>query len=39
MIDLKDLRDDPEKYRQSERRRGRDPIIVDWVLAADASGA
>ena len=35
MIDLKDLRDDPEEYRKSERRRGRDPRVVDCVLAAD----
>lgn len=35
MIDLKDLRGDPETVRQSQRARGADPAVVDAVLAAD----
>ncbi|NDK92051.1 serine--tRNA ligase [Gordonia desulfuricans] len=36
MIDLKILRDDPERVRVSQRARGEDPGLVDALLAADA---
>ncbi len=35
MIDLKILRDDPDRVRESQRRRGEDPAIVDQLLDAD----
>ncbi|CAB4852506.1 unannotated protein [freshwater metagenome] len=35
MIDLKILRDDPERVRASQRSRGEDESIVDLLLAAD----
>ena len=35
MIDLKILREDPERVRESQRRRGEDPGIVDELLDAD----
>ena len=35
MIDLKLLRDDPERVRASQRARGDDPALVDALLAAD----
>lgn len=35
MIDLKDLRDNPDAYRDSQTARGEDPALVDAVLAAD----
>ncbi|MDX6267791.1 MAG: seryl-tRNA synthetase, partial [Frankiales bacterium] len=35
MIDLKLLRDDPERVRASQRARGDDPALVDVLLAAD----
>ncbi len=35
MIDLRELRDDPERFRASQRARGEDPALVDQVLAAD----
>ncbi|MGD9955686.1 MAG: serine--tRNA ligase [Candidatus Nanopelagicales bacterium] len=35
MIDLKLLRDDPDRVRESQRRRGEDPAIVDKLLDAD----
>jgi seryl-tRNA synthetase len=35
MIDLKLLRDDPERVRASQRARGEDPALVDALLAAD----
>ena len=35
MIDLKLLRDDPDRVRESQRRRGEDPGIVDQLLDAD----
>ena len=35
MIDLKLLRDDPERVRESQRARGEDPALVDALLAAD----
>ena len=36
MIDLKLLREDPERVRRSQRARGEDPALVDKLLAADA---
>lgn len=35
MIDLRELRDDPERARASQHARGEDPGLVDQVLAAD----
>jgi seryl-tRNA synthetase len=35
VIDLKLLRDDPERVRASQRARGEDPALVDVLLAAD----
>lgn len=35
MIDLKLVRDDPERVRASQRARGDDPALVDALLAAD----
>ncbi|HEY3869999.1 MAG TPA: serine--tRNA ligase [Actinocrinis sp.] len=35
MIDLRELRDDPDRFRASQRARGEDPGLVDQVLAAD----
>jgi seryl-tRNA synthetase len=35
VIDLKLLRDDPERVRASQRARGDDPALVDVLLAAD----
>ena len=35
MIDLKLLRDDPDRARASQRARGEDPALVDAALAAD----
>ncbi len=35
MIDLRALREDPERFRQSQQRRGEDPSRVDELLAAD----
>ena len=35
MIDLRLLRDDPERVRASQRARGEDPGLVDSLLAAD----
>ncbi|MGN6754598.1 MAG: serine--tRNA ligase [Intrasporangium sp.] len=35
MIDIKLLRDDPERVRASQLARGEDPGIVDAILAAD----
>ncbi len=37
MIDLKLLRDDPERVRQSQRDRRADVSVVDALLAADVS--
>jgi len=37
VIDLKQLRDDPELVRQSQRTRGEDPALVDALLDADAA--
>lgn len=36
MIDLKLLRDDPDRVRASQRARGEDPGLVDALLDADA---
>ncbi|MDT5263876.1 MAG: seryl-tRNA synthetase [Mycobacterium sp.] len=36
MIDLKLLRDDPDRVRASQRARGEDPALVDALLDADA---
>ena len=35
MIDLRQLREDPERFRASQTARGEDPGLVDAVLAAD----
>ena len=35
MIDLRLLRDDPERVRTSQRDRGADPSLVDALLSAD----
>jgi seryl-tRNA synthetase len=35
VIDLRALREDPERFRASQRARGEDPAGVDAVLAAD----
>jgi seryl-tRNA synthetase len=35
VIDLKLLRDDPDRVRESQRRRGEDPAVVDALLDAD----
>jgi seryl-tRNA synthetase len=35
VIDLKLLRDDPDRVRESQRRRGEDPTVVDRLLDAD----
>lgn len=37
MIDLKLLRDDPDRVRASQRARGEDPRLVDALLDADAA--
>jgi seryl-tRNA synthetase len=36
VIDLRELRDNPERLRASQRLRGEDPTLVDALLAADA---
>ncbi|MFC7755351.1 serine--tRNA ligase [Tsukamurella soli] len=36
MIDVKLLREEPDRVRASQRARGEDPDLVDAVLAADA---
>ncbi|MDQ1714096.1 MAG: seryl-tRNA synthetase, partial [Frankiaceae bacterium] len=35
MIDLRLLRDDPDRVRASQRARGADEALVDELLAAD----
>ncbi|MCU1594137.1 MAG: serine--tRNA ligase, partial [Frankiales bacterium] len=35
MIDLKLLREDPERVRDSQVARGEDPALVDALLKAD----
>jgi seryl-tRNA synthetase len=37
VIDLKLLREDPERIRTSQRARGEDPALVDVLLDADAA--
>ena len=37
MIDLKLLREDPDRVRASQRARGEDPALVDALLDADAA--
>ncbi|HYO31220.1 MAG TPA: serine--tRNA ligase [Nocardioidaceae bacterium] len=37
MIDLRELRDDPERAREAQRRRRASPELVDEVLRADES--
>ena len=37
MIDVKDLIDQPEKYRASQEARGADASLVDRIVEADAS--
>ena len=37
MIDLKLLREDPDRVRASQRARGEDPGLVDGLLAADTA--
>ncbi|UMB69860.1 serine--tRNA ligase [Mycobacterium paraterrae] len=37
MIDLKLLRENPETVRESQRKRGEDPALVDALLAADTA--
>ncbi|MCW2554909.1 MAG: seryl-tRNA synthetase [Mycobacterium sp.] len=37
MIDLKLLREDPDRVRASQRARGEDPALVDVLLDADAA--
>jgi seryl-tRNA synthetase len=37
VIDLRELREDPDRARASQRARGEDPTLVDRVLAADES--
>ncbi|GAA1482314.1 serine--tRNA ligase [Gordonia sinesedis] len=37
MIDLKIVRDDPDRVRESQRVRGEDPDLVDQLLTADAA--
>ena len=37
MIDVKDLIEQPEKYRVSQEARGEDASLVDRVVEADAS--
>jgi seryl-tRNA synthetase len=35
VIDLRELREDPDGFRRSQEARGADPALVDAVLAAD----
>ena len=35
MLDIRDLRDDPDRVRKSQQARGEDPSAVDSVLSAD----
>ncbi|CAN5382625.1 serine--tRNA ligase [soil metagenome] len=37
MIDLKLLREDPDRVRASQRARGEDPALVDSLLSADVA--
>ncbi|GAB4097897.1 serine--tRNA ligase [Sinomonas halotolerans] len=36
MIDVKDLTENPEKYRASQRARGADEALVDRIVSADS---
>ncbi|MTD15598.1 serine--tRNA ligase [Nakamurella sp. YIM 132087] len=36
MIDLRQLRDDPDAFRASQQARGADPAVVDVLLSADS---
>jgi seryl-tRNA synthetase len=36
MNDIRDIRRDPERFRESQRRRGQDPSLIDDLLLADA---
>jgi seryl-tRNA synthetase len=37
VIDVRDLSENPEKYRASQRARGAEPSVVDSIIAADAA--
>ena len=37
MIDLRDLRENPERYRDSQRARGADVGLIDRIIEADES--
>ncbi|WP_151523907.1 serine--tRNA ligase [Serinicoccus kebangsaanensis] len=37
MIDIRDLRTEPDRVRTSQQARGEDPSVVDQVLSADAT--
>ncbi|MBO9704126.1 MAG: serine--tRNA ligase, partial [Arthrobacter sp.] len=37
MIDVKELIENPEKFRASQRARGADESLVDQLVAADAT--
>jgi seryl-tRNA synthetase len=37
VIDLKLLRDNPDAVRESQQKRGEDPMLVDTLLAADTA--
>ena len=37
MIDLRDLRENPERYRDSQRARGADVDLIDRIIEADES--
>ncbi|MCY0904177.1 serine--tRNA ligase [Arthrobacter sp. H14-L1] len=37
MIDVKDLSENPDNYRASQRARGADSAVIDAVIAADAT--
>ncbi|WP_427016101.1 serine--tRNA ligase [Pseudarthrobacter sp. P1] len=37
MIDVRDLSENPDQYRASQRARGADESVVDAIIAADAS--
>ena len=38
MIDLRELRENPEPYRASQRARGADTDLVDRIIAAVKAG-
>ena len=37
MIDVKDLSENPDKFRASQRARGADESVVDAIISADAA--